>query len=110
MPRYLIGTFIYFWIPVAMLGFFMRNRLDPSTKKALWVTLGILTPMTFAMEYVYLWADIWTFSEDLDPLLGIRIWGAPIEEFSFWFGATPFILLVYLAWDRILRRGFKKDA
>lgn len=110
MPRYFLSTILYFWIPVTVLGFILRTKLDPLTKKAFWITMAVLSPMTFVMEYVYLWADIWTFSEAMDPLLGIRIWGAPIEEFSFWFGAAPFILLVYLSWDRLLKRWSKKDA
>lgn len=96
MPRYFIDTIIIFWIPILIMGIFLRNKLNPLTKKAFWISVLILTPLTFAMEYVYLWADIWNFTEAVDPLLGIRIWGAPIEEFCYWFGAGPFIILVYL--------------
>ncbi len=101
MPRYFIMTVIAFWIPVAVLSIFLRNHLTPQTKKALWITILVMIPVSFLMEYVYLWADIWDFSEEMDPLLGIRLWGAPIEEFSFWFGGTPFVLLTYLAIDRL---------
>jgi hypothetical protein len=63
--------------------------------------------MTFAMEFIYRRATkVWTFSQKTDPLLGIRLFGEPIEEFSFWNGATPFILLVYLA----LRAYLQKEA
>lgn len=96
MPRYFLGTLIYFWIPVAIMGFIIRKKWDALSRKAFWYTILTITPMTFVMEYVYLYFDIWNFSEEMDPLLGINIFGAPIEEFSFWFGAGPFILLVYL--------------
>ncbi len=99
MPRYFLLTLLYFWIPVLTLGFFLKNKLDAPTKKAIWISLAIILPLTFVMEYVYLWADIWTFSEAMDPLLGIWLWGAPLEEFSFWFGAPPFFLMVYLTFD-----------
>ncbi len=100
MPRYFIMTVIAFWIPVTVMGLFMKNKMAPLTKKALWTTILIMLPVTFAVEYLYLRTDIWTFSQEMDPLLGIEIFGAPIEEFSFWFGGTPFILLTYLtlAW------------
>jgi hypothetical protein len=77
MPRYFLSTLAYFWLPVVLLSFYLRGKLDAASKKSLWLSFLIIAPMTFAMEYVYLWADIWTFSEELDPLLGIRIWGAP---------------------------------
>jgi len=96
MPRYFIITVLVFWLPVLGLSFATWPRLSPPEKKAFWFSILVLTPATFGMEYVYIWTKIWTFSEALDPLLGIRLWGVPLEEFSFWFGASPFILLVYL--------------
>ncbi len=90
-----------FWIPVAGLAFFLRNRLDAPTKKAAWITMALMAPASAAMEYIYLWADIWTFSEKLDPLLGIWIGPAPIEEFSFWFGSIPFMLFTYLSFSAL---------
>lgn len=104
MPRYFLLTLIYFWLPIVMMGFFLRNKLDKPTKKAFWITIAILLPLAFGMEYVYLYLDIWTFSEAMDPLLGIRIWSAPIEEFSFWFGGLFFLLLLYLSFDWILKK------
>jgi lycopene cyclase domain-containing protein len=110
VPRYFILTVLYFWIPVVLMGLFLRSRTDQNTKKAFWWALLLFTPMTFAMEYVFLWADIWNFSEAHDPLLGLWLWGAPIEEFSFWFGATPFILLLYLTFHHILKPSNKRHA
>lgn len=96
-------TLLVFWIPVILLWVLMRRHWDPLTKKAFWISMLIMTPATAVMEYVYLWADIWDFSEELDPLLGIRIFGAPIEEFFFWFGCAPFMLLLYLNFNRWLK-------
>ena len=60
----------------------------------------VFWPLTAAMEYLCLYLDIWDFSQELDPLLGIALFGAPIEEFLFWFGAPVFVLLAYFAFDR----------
>lgn len=105
MPRYFIITILVFWLPVLLLALLTWPRLTPPEKKAFWLSILVLTPATFGMEFVYIWAKIWTFSEANDPLLGIRLWGVPIEEFSFWFGATPFILLVYLSAKRFAPGG-----
>lgn len=104
MPRYFLSTIIYFWVPVIFLGIFLRKKLSPNSKKAFWITLLIMTPLTVIMEYVYLWTDIWTFTEELDPLLGIWIYGAPIEEFVWWLGGTPFVLLTYLLFDTLTKK------
>lgn len=86
------------------MSIFLRGKLGSVNVKSIWITLAIVCPLAFGMEYVYLGLNIWTFSEAMDPLLGIRIWGAPIEEFSFWFGGAPFFILVYLSFDWLLRR------
>jgi lycopene cyclase domain-containing protein len=78
------------------------KKLSPSSKKGFWRTVFVFTPLTFVMEYVFMWADVWNFSEAQDPLIGIWLWGVPIEEFSFWFAATPFILLVYICFTTLL--------
>ena len=84
-----------FWIPGAALLAYNWKSLDRPRRKAFWITCAIMAVVTVPMEYVYLWADIWDFSEAHDPLLGVRIFGAPVEEFTFWFGAAPFVLGVY---------------
>ncbi|MBI4052046.1 MAG: lycopene cyclase domain-containing protein [Elusimicrobia bacterium] len=104
MPRYFLMTLIVFWIPVFVLGRFLWKKLDPLTKKAFWATMAIMTVATFIMEYVYIWLDIWSFSEQVDPLLGIWLWGVPIEEFIFWFGASPLFIFMYMAFDRFFKR------
>ena len=57
------------------------------------------------MEYLYLKFDVWSFSEEIDPLIGIWFGSAPIEEYVYWFGATPFCLAVYLSYKRLFERG-----
>lgn len=104
MPRYFLLTIVYFWVPIALMGLFLIGKLDPTAKKAFWVTIALLLPLAFAMEYVYLALDIWTFSEAMDPLLGLSLWGAPIEEFFFWFGGVFFILLLYLSFDSLFKK------
>jgi len=100
MPVYFLTCVLLFWIPgVALLAGLWHTRTRVQ-RTAFWITCMVMAIVTFGMEYVYLWADIWSFSEVHDPLLGIRIFGAPIEEFTFWFGATPFVLGLYWALQR----------
>lgn len=108
MPLYFVKFALLFWVPGIILTAVTWKRLTPAERRAFWWVCGAMAVVSFAMEYVYLWADIWNFSEAHDPLLGIRLWGAPIEEFVFWFGASPFILSIYLTlrrWRRRRRRG-----
>lgn len=107
MHLYFWTVFFLFWVPVFSLYLFLRKKLDPLTKKAFWINAIICLPISFISEYIYLWADIWNFSETYDPLIGIRLWGAPIEEFVFWFGAPPFYTLVYLLFDYLDKRYLK---
>ena len=99
-----MSTLVYFWAPVGVMAWRLWPKLDVLTRRAFWRTLLIFYVLAFGMEYVYLYLKVWTFSEKLDPLLGVRIFNAPIEEFCFWFGATPFGIFVYLGLDRLLRK------
>jgi lycopene cyclase domain-containing protein len=96
MPVYLITYLLLFWLPVFILGFACWSRLDAPARKAFWVAMAIMLVVTTVMEYVYLGLHLWNFSEAIDPLLGIRIFGVPIEEFVFWWGATPLFAFLYL--------------
>jgi len=104
MPVYLITYLLLFWLPVFGLGLYLWKKIDPLTKKAFWIAIGIMTIATFAMEYVYLWLDIWTFSEAIDPLVGLRLWGVPVEEFVFWWGASPLFVLMYFGYARLMSK------
>jgi len=110
MPRYFLTVVFIFWIPSIFLFLFLRNRLSPLKRKAFWFNLLFWFPVTFAAEYLYLWADIWNFSEQVDPLIGLTIFGAPIEEFFFWFGAPVFFSLLYLFLDHIDRKFWHRRA
>lgn len=104
LPLYFISTVVLFWLPSLVLGAAILKRLDPLTRKAFWLTLAIFWPVSLGMEYAYLWAKVYTFSEAKDPLLGIWLFGAPIEEFSYWWGAILLILLLYLGFDIFFKR------
>lgn len=104
LPLYFISVFSYFWIPVLIMGALLYPKQGRLTKKAFWLTLAIFYPLATGMEYVYLHLDIWTFSEEFDRLLGLSIFGAPVEEFVFWFGAPPFVLMTYFGFDRLFKR------
>ena len=104
LPLYFLTALLYFWVPVLAAGPRIFFSLDPLSKRAFLLCLAIFYPLAAGMEYVYLYFDIWTFSEKIDPLLGLRVYGAPIEEFVYWFGAVPFALIVYLSFCRLFGR------
>lgn len=111
MPLYFLTCVLIFWVPGIALLVVNYAWLSGTQRKAFWIVCGIMAVVTFGMEYVYLWADIWSFSEAHDPLLGITFGGAPVEEFTFWFGATPFVLGVYwTAQRRVWKVAGKKAA
>ncbi|OVE77929.1 hypothetical protein BVX98_01640 [bacterium F11] len=109
MPVYLITYILLFWVPVLIMGFFLHKKVNSVTKKAFWITFAIMTVATFVMEYIYLWLDVWTFSEMIDPLLGIELWGVPIEEFVFWWGASPLFLLMYASYSFLFPQKGKES-
>jgi lycopene cyclase domain-containing protein len=98
---------ILFWIPSAILYLVLHRWMAGRFLGAFWLTCAVLLPVTAAFEYLCLYLDIWDFYEGVQSLWGPRILGAPIEEFIFWFGATPFCLLVYLYYYRLFG---KKEA
>jgi len=104
VPRYFLTDILIFWLPAVIIYLFLRKKTNSLQKKAFWINLLIWCPVTFAAEYLYLWADIWNFSEEFDPLLGISIFGAPIEEFAFWFGAPVFYTMLYMLFDYLDRK------
>ncbi|MBD3343617.1 MAG: lycopene cyclase domain-containing protein [Chitinivibrionales bacterium] len=99
------SVIILFWIPAILLYVSMSlgKKISSARQKAFWATTLIMIPVTFLFEYLCLYLDIWGFHEDIHKLWGIKIWGAPIEEFLFWFGATPFCLMVYLYFRNIFK-------
>jgi hypothetical protein len=105
IPQYFLTTLIIFWLPAFFLGRALRKRLSVPEKRALRSTILLLALLTFLMELIYRRLKIWTFSEEVDPLLGVRVAGEPVEEFSFWAGATPFMMTVYL----LLRSRRRRD-
>ena len=110
MPRYFILYLLCFWGPVLVLTPPLWLATDRPTKKAVAVTLFLFCwPLSFLMEYVYLWADVWDFSTAWDPLLGVRLFNAPVEEFVFWFGAPWIVLYLYLILDKLDRRFLRRS-
>lgn len=95
MPLYFLTCIFMFWIPATALTIGCWGLQTATQHRAFWITGAAFGGLSLVMEYVYLWLDLWSFSTAHDPLLGINLWGAPIEEFVFWFGATPFVLSLY---------------
>jgi lycopene cyclase domain-containing protein len=105
MPWYFIKYTLLFWVPSVLFLLVFFKRLSPSFRKAYWLTFGVMAVVSVVMEYFYLHFDTWSFSEEIDPLLGIWFWKAPIEEFVYWFGAILFCLSAYIVYSRLLKGG-----
>jgi lycopene cyclase domain-containing protein len=106
MPVYLITYSVLFWVPSILFVLLFFKTLDSGTKKSFWAACAAMAAVSVVMEYLFLKFDVWFFSEKIDSLLGLWIGAAPVEEFVFWFGATPFCLAIYLSYCRL----FKKNA
>lgn len=104
MPVYFISYTVLFWIPSFLFVIFLYKPLEKTTKKAFWLTSFIMAVVSIIMEYLYIKFDVWSFSQNIDPLLGIWFWKAPVEEYVYWFGATPFCLSLYLAYARLFEK------
>src|ERR1043166_2742803 len=100
MHLYLLTCLLIFWVPGTALAIGLWRTRPRGERRAFWITCGLIAVMSFGMEDVYLWADIWRFRQAHDPLLGIRILRAPLGGFAYWFGATPFLLSVYWLMQR----------
>ena len=115
--NYALSTVLLFWAPVIFLvavnlrWINHRNQIVPFIHVNLFIGLTALY-----FEYAALGVGIWGFSEHHHKLLRTvfnnpgfpyALYGAPIEEFLFWFGATPFCILLYLSFCRILEQPGK---
>lgn len=105
MPVYLITYVILFWIPALLFIFFRLKTFDAPVRKSFWATSVTMAASSFVMEYLFLKYDVWFFSQKIDRLCGLRIGRAPVEEYVFWFGATPFCLALYLMYGRIKKKN-----
>lgn len=109
--NYLATTVILFWFPALVLYVGLSGWMKKRSYflKAFWVvTLGMI-PLTTVFEYLALGLDIWNFTEQVDRLCGVSLFGAPLEEFSFWYGATPFCVLFYLYFRRVRESRVGKE-
>jgi len=105
MPVYLITYSIVFWIPVLIFVLFFLKIFDGCLRRSFWATSAAMAVALTGMEFVFLKFDVWFFSQKIDHLAGLWIGGAPVEEFVFWFGATPFCLALYLGYSRLLKKN-----
>jgi lycopene cyclase domain-containing protein len=104
-PDYGWSVVIGYWLPILILSMVVLPREEYAMRKAFVGTVIIMLPVTILFEYIGLYLDIWNFSEEQSKLWGFKILGAPVEEFVFWFGATPLCLLLYLYYRRLIKRS-----
>jgi lycopene cyclase domain-containing protein len=105
MPVYLITYTLLFWLPAALFCAFLLGRFDAPLRKGYWAACVTMAVVSVLMEYLFLHFDVWFFSQKIDKLVGLWIGSAPVEEFVYWFGATPFCLGVYLTYSKFLKKN-----
>ncbi len=107
----------YFWFDIVLFfipSLFLFSHLYPWLIKQNWLgpfvrTFVVMSVIASFFEYAALGMNIWFFP-DHSRLLGIAFFGAPLEEFMFWWGATCFSLLVYLYYNKLQRRSDEEIA
>jgi lycopene cyclase domain-containing protein len=106
MPVYLITYSVLFWVPAILFAVLLLPSFSAPLRRSFWAACAVMAAVSVVMEFLFLKFDVWFFSQKLDRLVGLWIGGAPVEEFVFWFGATPFCLGIYLSYTKL----FKKNA
>lgn len=92
---------IFFWMPSALLlAVNWKWIVSKRIVFPVFSSLAMGAVISFYFEYVALGMGVWHFGRP-ENYLGPGIWGAPIEEFLFYWGAAPFCLLLYLYFYRI---------
>jgi len=102
---YAMSMLLLFWFPSIIL--FCVNAkwmIRKSWMKSFWITNFVIAVVSFYFEFACLGMKIWDFSEHHHRLVGARIFGAPLEEFMFWFGASFFCILLYIYYYRIIHK------
>ena len=85
---------------VAIIGGF--KTLDRNDFKVLLAyEIIFIIPSTIIIEKVMLFFDTWGFSREHVRFIGINIFGAPIEEYLYWWIAPILVGVVYL----VMRKG-----
>lgn len=101
--NYAMSMVVLFWLPVAiMLGINWNWMVKQNLFRPFLYSNIIMGIVSIPFEYMSIGMAIWDFSEKYHKQLGIKIIGIPIEEFMFWFGATPFCILCFICFYRIL--------
>jgi hypothetical protein len=105
---------ILFWIPSAILSAMhwkWMARFKLWTPFLLtWMSLNIVS---IIVEMTSLYWGIWHFNNNIHKMLYALNgknpltypFGAPIEEFLFYFGATPFCFMVYIYYFRLIKKN-----
>ncbi|MBN1594595.1 hypothetical protein JW933_01580 [candidate division FCPU426 bacterium] len=94
-PWYLILD-LALWAITAVIIRWSWPRLDPVVRKCVFITVFVVMVLQVLNELLSLHVfKAWDFSEDYNRLLGINLWGAPIEEYLFWFAYAWMIPFLY---------------
>jgi lycopene cyclase domain-containing protein len=96
----------YLWTVLLVMGgmslWLVLNAKEVTRQQ--WIVLAIFglisNGMTFVIEKLMLYYDVWGFSHREFRLIGVTLSGAPIEEFVYWFFCPWLAALAYLVLGR----------
>ena len=95
-------SLLLFLVPIVVIGFwFLPQEGVKVSKKAFWITIGLLFPMGVVLDYFFAHVFL-TFPNPaatlriLAPALG---GGVPVEEYLFYFTGFLAVLLMYIWFD-----------
>jgi lycopene cyclase domain-containing protein len=61
-------------------------RLDAGERRGAWLAAALVMVLQVGNEWLSLNVfQAWSFSQAHNRLLGVELWGAPLEEYFFWF-------------------------
>jgi len=94
-PWYLVLDLVLWGITVVII-LWVWPRLSNYWRISALLVVGLVMVLQVLNEVLSLHIfEAWTFSEAHNRLLGIILWGAPIEEYLFWFAFAWMIPFLY---------------
>lgn len=85
-------------------AYFIANGWRKYTRRDL-IVVGILIAfsdvMTLVIEKLMLYYDVWGFSNRHFRMIGLQLFGAPVEEFIYWWACPVVVALGYVSFLRV---------
>lgn len=84
-PWYLLLD-VVLWLITAAVMWWSWPRLDAGQRRGAWLAAVVVMVLQVGNELLSLNVfQAWSFSPEHNRLIGFALWGAPLEEYLFWF-------------------------